>query len=42
MEELEFIYGRCPQMFWQPARAVALQFWKWVRSLKLALKISML
>jgi len=42
MEELEFMYGRYLQMYWQPARGVALQLLKWVRSLKLALKISML
>jgi len=42
MEELEFIYGRYQQMYWQPARDVALQLWKWVRGLKIVLKISML
>jgi hypothetical protein len=42
MEELEFRYGRYPQMYWLPARGVALQLWKWVRSLKFVLKIGML
>jgi len=42
MEELEFRYGMYLQMFRLPARGVALQLWKWMRSLKLALKIGVL
>jgi hypothetical protein len=41
MEELEFRYGKYLQMYWQPERAMALQLWKWVRSLKFVLKIGM-
>jgi hypothetical protein len=41
MEELEFRYERYSQMYWLPARGVALPLGKWARGLKLATKISM-
>jgi hypothetical protein len=41
-EKMEFKYGRYLQMYWQPERGVALQLGKWVRVLKLAIKICML
>jgi len=38
MKELEFIYVRYLQMYWQPPRGVAFQLGKWVRGLNLAIK----
>jgi len=42
MEELEFIYGRYLQMYWQPARGMAFRHEKWARGLNLAIKIIVL